>query len=362
MTEESYIKLALELAKKGRGYVSPNPLVGCIIIKDDRIIGAGFHKQYGDKHAEINALDSAKENVEGSTMYVNLEPCSHQGNTPPCVDKIIEKKIKRVVIGTMDMNPLVSGNGIRKLKRAGIDVKVGVLENECINLNKFFFKFITKQIPYVTLKVAQTIDGKIADGSGGSKWITSLPARRYVHGLRSYYDAVLIGSGTVIKDDPSLTVRLIEGRNPFRIILDTDLKIKTSHKIFQNNIDNKLTVITSQNNINRKRKIGKLEKLGVNILYVKKDGPNRLNLKNALRELGKRKISSILVEGGSGVFTSFIYENLFDDLLIFLSPKILGDGIPGIGDLGIKNIKKAQKIKIDHFEKVGEDLLVDLTR
>lgn len=362
MTDESYIKLTLELAKKGRGFVSPNPLVGCIIIKEDRIIGAGFHKEYGGKHAEINAIDSAKENVEASTLYVNLEPCSHQGNTPPCVDRIIEKKIKKVVIGTMDMNPLVSGNGIRKLKKAGIDVKVGVLENECMNLNKFFFKFITKKIPFITLKVAQTLDGKIADTDGGSKWITSLPSRRYVHSLRSHYDAVLIGSGTLLKDDPSLTVRLTEGRNPLRMILDTNLNIKTSHKIFTNNADKKLTLITSKTNINRKRKLNRLEKLGVNVIFVKKESPNRLNLKSVLKELGKKKISSILVEGGGGVFTSFIQQNLFDDILIFLSPKILGQGIPAIGDLGITNIKRAQKIKINSFEKIGEDLLVDLTK
>lgn len=362
MTDESYIKLTLELAKKGRGFVSPNPLVGCIIIKEDRIIGAGFHKEYGGKHAEINAIDSAKVNVEGSTLYVNLEPCSHQGNTPPCVDKIIEKKIKKVIIGTMDMNPLVSGNGIRKLKKAGIDVKVGVLENECLILNKFFFKFITKKTPYVTLKVAQTLDGKIADGDGGSKWITSLPSRRYVHSLRSHYDAVLIGSGTLIKDDPSLTVRLTEGRNPLRLILDTNLNLKTSHKIFTNNADKKLTLITSKANINRKRKLSRLEKLGVNVIFAKKEGPNRLNLKSVLRELGKRNISSILVEGGGSVFTSFIQQNLFDNILVFLSPKILGQGIPAIGDIGITNIKRAQKIKIDRFEKIGEDLLVDLTK
>ena len=362
MTDESYIKLTLELAKKGRGSVSPNPLVGCIIIKDDRIIGAGFHKEYGGKHAEINAIDSAKENVEGSTLYVNLEPCSHQGNTPPCADKIIEKKIKKVVIGTMDMNPQVSGAGIKKLKKAGIEVKVGVLENECVNLNKFFFKYITKKIPYVTLKVAQTIDGKIADGGGGSKWITSLPSRRYVHSLRSQYDAVFIGSGTLIKDDPSLTVRLTEGRNPQRIVLDTNLKIKTSHKIFSNNSDKKLILITSKSSMSRERKLRKLEKLGVEVLFVKKEGPNRLSLKNTLRELGKSSISSILVEGGSGVFTSFIHQNLFDDIMVFLSPKILGDGIPAIGDIGITNIKRAQKIKIDHFEKIGEDLLVDLVK
>jgi diaminohydroxyphosphoribosylaminopyrimidine deaminase / 5-amino-6-(5-phosphoribosylamino)uracil reductase len=361
LTDESYIKITLELAKKGMGKVSPNPLVGCIIIKNDRIIGAGYHQGFGGKHAEINAIESAKENLEGSTIYVNLEPCSHQGKTPPCVEKIIENKIGKVVIGTMDMNPLVSGTGIRKLKRAGVDVKVGVLEKECIQLNRFFFKFITKKIPYVTLKMAQTIDGKIADRNGDSKWISSLPSRRYVHTLRSYYDAVLIGTGTLLKDDPSLTVRLTEGRNPKRIIIDTNLKVRTSHKIFLNNADKNLIIATSKSNVDRKRKLKKLESLGVEMLFVKKDEGNKLNLKNLLKELGKINISSVLVEGGSGIFTSFVQKSLFDNILVFMNPRILGSGIPVIGSIGVKSIKRALKVKINHFEKIGDDLLVDLS-
>ena len=196
MTDESYIQLALEIAKKGIGEVSPNPLVGCILVKDDRIIGAGYHEKFGANHAEINAIENAKELVEGSTLFINLEPCSHFGKTPPCVDKIIEKKIKRVVIGTLDMNPIVSGNGVKKLKSAGIEVKVGVLEKECVNLNKFFFKYITNKIPYISLKAAQTLDGKIADTKGRSQWISSMQSRKYVHHLRANYDAVLIGAGT----------------------------------------------------------------------------------------------------------------------------------------------------------------------
>ena len=200
----------------------------------------GFHEKFGGKHAEINAIEKAKENIEGSTLFVNLEPCSHYGKTPPCVDRIIAEKIKRVVIGTLDMNPLTSGTGVKKLKSAGIDVKVGILEKECIGLNKFFFKYITKKLPYVSLKSAQTVDGKIADKSGESAWISSLQSRKYVHTLRSQYDAVLIGKGTVEKDDPKLTVRLVEGRNPKRIILDTNLDIKLSHRIFTKNKDKNL--------------------------------------------------------------------------------------------------------------------------
>ena len=246
MADESYIQLAIEIAKKGTGSVSPNPLVGCVIIKDNKIIGAGYHQKFGEEHAEINAINSSAESVEGSTLYVNLEPCSHHGKTPPCVDRIIKEKIKRVVIGTLDVNPLVSGNGVKALKKAGVDVKVGVLENECIELNKFFFKYITSKLPYVTLKAAQTLDGMIADKNKNSEWISSKESRKYVHWLRARYDAVLIGSDTAKIDNPKLTVRMVEGRNPYRVVLDSKLSLKTDLYLFKNNFD-------KTNNINHSR-------------------------------------------------------------------------------------------------------------
>jgi diaminohydroxyphosphoribosylaminopyrimidine deaminase / 5-amino-6-(5-phosphoribosylamino)uracil reductase len=362
LTDESYIKLAIEIAKKGRGYVSPNPLVGCIVVKNDRIIGAGYHEKYGENHAEKNALENVKENPEGSTLYINLEPCSHHGKTPPCVDLIIEKKIKKVVVGTLDMNPIVSGRGLKKLKAAGIEVKAGLLEKECADLNKFFFKHITKGIPYVTLKAAQTIDGKIADKNGGSRWISSLASRRYVHELRACYDAVLVGSGTVLKDNPSLTVRLTEGRNPKRIIIDSNLKLKTTHKLFTDNRDNNLVLITSKASIEKKGKVKKLSSLGINIVFAKTNSDGRINLKSALTEIGKLGIASLLVEGGSEIFTSFIQQKLFDDIYLFVSPKILGCGLPVAGNLGIKSIQKTLKIKFANFEKIGDDLLVELIK
>lgn len=359
MTDESYIKLAIEIAKKGHGKVSPNPLVGCIIVKNDRILGAGFHEKFGSKHAEVNAIEKAGNSVEGATLYSNLEPCSHYGKTPPCVDLIISSKIKKVVIGTLDMNPQISGKGVKKLKAAGIEVKVGILENECITLNKFFFKYITKKLPYVTLKAAQTIDGKIADKAGESSWISSVPSRKYVHSLRAKYDAVLVGAGTVEKDDPKLTVRLTEGRNPKRIILDPDLSLKLNYKIFERNSDKNLIVITSKKSMGKKRRINKLNSLGVTILFAKEEKEDRINLKNALREMQKIGIASVLVEGGSQVFTSFIKENLFDEMITFISPKILGCGVPVVGNLGIKQLQKSLKIKINNVEKIGDDVLVE---
>lgn len=362
MTDESYIKLSIEIAKKGIGKVSPNPLVGCIIIKNDRIVGAGYHEKFGENHAEVNAIENAKESVEGAALYTNLEPCSHYGKTPPCVDLIIERKIKKVVIGTLDMNPLISGKGVKKLKSAGIDVKVGVLEKECIELNKFFFKYVVKKLPYISLKAAQTIDGKIADKHGESSWISSIQSRKYVHSLRSKYDSVLVGMGTVLADDPSLTVRLVEGRNPKRVIVDTNLKLKLNHKIFNKNCDKNLIIITSKKSADKKRKINKLHSIGSTVLYAKDDGKDKINLKSALRELHKIGIASVLVEGGSNIFTSFVSENLFDDIFLFVSPKILGCGLPIVGNLGIKNLKNSFKVKINNFEKIGDDVLLELSK
>ncbi len=362
MTDESYIQLAIEIAKKGMGNVSPNPLVGCVIVKNDRIIGAGYHEKFGENHAEINAINSATENLEGSTLFINLEPCSHHGKTPPCVDKIIEKKIKRVVIGTLDMNPLVCGKSVKKLKGAGVDVKVGILEKECEKLNKFFFKYISKKIPYITLKAAQTLDGKIADYNGYSKWVSSVDSRRYVHSLRAKYDAVLVGAGTVAKDDPNLTVRLAEGRNPKRIVLDTNLKLKSDRKLFRNNNDKNLIVITSQKSAGKKNKFKRLSSSGVNVIFVKEDENGELDLKSTLRELGKLNIASVLVEGGNKIFTSFIKYNLYDDILLFLTPKILGNGVATIGNLGIYDIRKAVKVKVKSVDTIGDDILVELVK
>ena len=362
MADESYIKLTIEIAKKGEGYVSPNPLVGCVITKDNRIIGAGYHQKYGEDHAEINAINSANESLEGSTLYVNLEPCSHFGKTPPCVDRIIKEKIKRVVIGTLDMNPLTAGVGVRKLKKAGVDVKVGVLEKECLELNKFFFKAITKKIPFVSLKAAQTLDGMIADKNHFSEWISSEVSRKYVHSLRSKYDAVLIGSGTAKIDDPKLTVRMVEGRNPFRIVLDSAFKLRPDLKLFRLNDDKKTIVVTDEENRAKIKKIEKFRKLDVEVLFVKRDKFKRLDLLSILKKLNKKGISSILVEGGGRTFSSFIKKDLFDDIYLFISPKILGEGLKTFPELSFKNLKNSLKLKIVKSEVIGDDILVKLTR
>jgi len=359
VTDESYIKLTLEIAKKGIGSVSPNPLVGAVLVKDGKIIGAGYHQKYGEAHAEINAIKSASESVEGATLFVNLEPCSHFGKTPPCVDALLESKIDKVVIGTLDMNPLVCGSGIQKLKENGIEVKVGILENECIELNKFFFKNVTKKTPYVTLKAAITIDGKIADGSYQSKWISSIASRKQVHKLRAEYDSVLIGANTVNKDDPQLSVRLVEGRNPKRIILDPQLKSCIERKIFHS--EKNVLLITS---VEKKDtvKVKTLKNLGVNFLFVKTDEMKQFHLKTVLKKMSDQNIASILVEGGAKVYNAFIKENLFDEMQIFIAPKLLGNGIQFLSDFGIKEMSKARKLIIHSFEKYDEDLLLNLRK
>lgn len=362
MNDETYIQLTLEIAKRGSGFVSPNPMVGCVITKNNKIIGAGYHQKYGENHAEINAINSAVEPLEGSTLYVNLEPCSHYGHTPPCVDKIIESKIKRVVIGTLDVNPLVSGSGVKKLKKAGIEVKVGILEKECTELNKFFFKYITKKNPYVTLKIAQTIDGKIADESNYSQWITSSEARKLVHSFRSEYDAVLVGRRTAEIDNPLLTVRLTEGRNPWRVVLDSDLKLSPDLKLFEKNADGKTILFTSKESISKKNKIKKLSELGVRVIFVKKNGNGKLNLKSVLKELANLEITSVLVEGGSEIFSSFLKQNLFDDILMFISPKLLGSGVGAFDWIRINDLRKAFRFRIKHSEIVGDDILLELTK
>lgn len=362
MADESYIQLTIEIAKKGEGSVSPNPFVGCVITKNNRIIGAGYHQKFGDDHAEINAINSSAESLEGSTLYVNLEPCSHYGKTPPCVDRIIKEKIKRVVIGTLDINPLVSGNGVKALKKAGIEVKVGVLEKECVELNKFFFKFITNKLPYVTLKAAQTLDGMIADKNNYSEWISSGEARKHVHWLRARYDAVLIGSDTARKDNPKLTVRMVEGRNPFRVVLDTNLKLKVELNLFRFNSDHKTVVITSEKNKAKLKKISQLEKLGVNVLFAKSDIHGRIQLKSVLKELSNLQIISVLVEGGSKIYSSFLKQNLFDDILLFVSPKILGSGLKIFSEFKSKKLGDAAKLSIRQSQLYGDDLLIELAK
>jgi diaminohydroxyphosphoribosylaminopyrimidine deaminase/5-amino-6-(5-phosphoribosylamino)uracil reductase len=354
--EEQIMLRCIELARKGSGYVSPNPMVGCVITKNGFEISEGYHKKFGENHAEVNAINAALKkglDLSGSTLYVNLEPCSHFGKTPPCADKIIENKIAKVVIGTKDSNALVAGKGIRKLQKHGIDVKVGVLVPFCIELNKFYFKYTKTGLPYVALKAAQTLDGKIADNKNNSKWISSIESRKLVHSLRSQYDAVLVGSNTVRTDDPQLNVRHAKGRNPFRIVIDLNLSLDVKRKLFNDGLSSKTIIITSKTSaLKNKKKINYFSAKDVKIIEL---NSSKNTLKEVLKKLGKLGISSVMVEGGAKTFSEFIRHNLADEAYIFIAPKIFGSG------LDVVNIQGKVNVNIKEFIwfKSGEDILVN---
>jgi len=360
LTDEYYIRECLQLARRGEGYVSPNPLVGAVIVRDGKIIGKGYHKRFGDAHAEVNAIRDARGDVGGATLYINLEPCCHYGKTPPCTDLIISSGIKRVVVGSIDRNPLVAGKGIKKLVEAGLDVTSGVMEEDCSRLNEFFFKWVTTGLPFVTLKIAQTLDGKIATATGDSKWVSSEESRKIVHTLRSKYDAVLVGSNTIKVDDPELTVRLLRGRNPHRILLDGDLSIPLKAKVLSDEFCSRTIVVANRKNQQKQwRKIQKLQTQGVKVIFVPADASRKLNLRAVLRKLGEMSITSMLVEGGGKVYTSFLRSKLVDKVLIFIAPKIIGEGISSLGDLSITKMKQAITFSTFQFERAGSDLLFE---
>jgi diaminohydroxyphosphoribosylaminopyrimidine deaminase/5-amino-6-(5-phosphoribosylamino)uracil reductase len=357
MNDEDYMEMALKLAAKGRGHVSPNPLVGAIIVKNNRIISQGYHQHFGKDHAEIVAIKNARENIAGSTLYVTLEPCCHEGKTLPCTDSIIEHKIARVVIGTIDSNPLVSCKGINYLQGRGIEVKTGVLENDCRKLNEIFFHFMETGLSFVTIKYAQTLDGRIATATGQSQWISSEASRKYVHKLRAEHDAVLVGIGTVINDDPELTVRLVRGRNPLRIVVDSALKIPEQSRVLQNISKAKTLIATTKNSSDQK--FQSIAVSDVEIITVDADDQGNVDLKKLLKLLASRKISSVLIEGGAQIITSILKDNLANRMVIIIAPKILGKGIEAVGDLNITSLNSAKSLSIKKVIRSSNDIIID---
>ena len=357
VNDEYYMKLAIALARKGRGYVSPNPMVGAVIVKNNRIIGRGYHQRFGGNHAEINAIGNSSEDIAGSTLYVTLEPCCHKGKTPPCVDSITKNKIARVVIGTIDSNPLVSCQGINYLQSCGIEVKTGVLKKNCRQLNEIFFHYMETGLSFVTLKYAQTLDGRIATAAGESQWISSEASLKFTHQLRAAHDAILVGAGTVIKDNPELTVRLVRGRNPLRVIVDSELRISQQAKIFQNISSAPTLIATTKNSSNRR--FQRLVDSGVEIITIKADKKGNVDLKKLFKILATRKISSILIEGGAQIITSVFKNNLANRLVIIIAPKIIGSGIEAVGDLNIRNLSSAKILSIKKVSLCGDDIIID---
>ncbi|MFB3925261.1 MAG: bifunctional diaminohydroxyphosphoribosylaminopyrimidine deaminase/5-amino-6-(5-phosphoribosylamino)uracil reductase RibD [Syntrophales bacterium] len=355
--DEIYMKRALMLAKRGEGWVSPNPAVGAVIVKKGRIIGEGYHRKFGGDHAEIDALNRATESVKGAEFFITLEPCTHHGKTPPCIHRLVEASPSRVVIGLSDPNPLVCGKGIEILRKHGIETKVGVLEKECREINEKFFKYIQRKIPFVTVKFAQSLDGRIATAAGHSRWISSPSSLKFAHRERSLHDAVLAGVGTIVRDDPQLTVRLVRGRHPLRIVLDSHLRIPSGARILQQQ-DIARTILVATG-VHGKKKRALVEKMGIEVWQTDQDQGGRVDLKKMLALLGEKGISSLLVEGGAETITSFLKENLADRLLVITAPKIIGRGIEAVGELGIRRMEEAIPLIFRKIFRKGDDVIIE---
>ena len=357
MSDEEYMRLALRLARRGLGWASPNPMVGAVLVRDNHIIGRGYHRRYGGSHAEINALQDASVAPVGATLYVNLEPCCHYGKTPPCVDAIISSKIKRVVIGTLDPNPQASGKSVRILNEHGIETRTGVLEEECRELNKSHFKYMTTGMPLVTLKFAQTLDGRIATAGGDSRWVSSEAFRKRAHKLRAINDAILVGIDTVLADNPQLMVRLVRGRNPARVILDSRLRMPLDAEIIKTGKAAPVIIATTPQADGEK--VSRLRELGIEVMVVQPDASGEIDLKALLQALGGRNISSLLVEGGARVITSFLRQKLADKAIVAIAPKILGKGTDAVGELDIARMSQALKMAFTRISRVGEDIVIE---
>ncbi len=359
MTDQYYMQKAIELSLVGIGMVNPNPLVGAVIVKNNKIIGEGYHASFGEAHAEIIAINNATADCTGTTMYVTLEPCSHFGKTPPCALKIIDYKFDRVVIGIIDPNPLVSGKGIQLLKDAGIKVTTGVLSNKITKMNEVFINYITKKTPFVVMKTASTFDGKTATKSGDSKWISSEKSRKFVHQLRQQYSGIMVGINTIIVDDPELNVRDYNGqiKNPVKIIIDSNARIPINAKALTRNNDTQTIVaVTSKAS---KFKIEQLINIGAYVIVCPhtKQG---VDLKYLMVQLGNISIDSILLEGGGTLNFSALKQGIVNKIITFIAPKIIGGAnspTPVTGN-GIEQLSNAIKIKNLSSEIIGDDILL----
>lgn len=352
VSDEKYMKEALGLATKGLGRTSPNPAVGCIIVKGGRVVGRGWHKKAGGAHAEIEALKGAGKRARGATMYVTLEPCCHQGRTGPCTKAIIEANISKVVAAMSDPNEIVCGRGCEELKLAGIEVKTGVLEEEARQLNEAFGKYITTKTPFVLVKVAISADGMMAAADGSRVHITGRESQRVVHNLRNVYDVIVVGANTVIKDDPLLTARIPGGRNPVRVVVDAKLKIPLNSRVF--NKEAKTIVATTKKA--PKKKVNALRKKGVEVIAIK-EVRGGVDLRALMKALGGRGMMSVMIEGGPTLIRSAFEAGIVDKVMLFIAPKIIGRGKRVDGDEQ-RNIKDAVQLEQVEASAVGSDLLL----
>lgn len=358
--DREYMKIAIDLAAKGCGWVNPNPMVGAVLVKDGRIIGEGYHTSYGMLHAEREALKDAKERGEataGADLYVTLEPCCHTGKQPPCTDAVLSSGVKRVIVGCTDPNPVVAGRGIRILKENGLEVVVGVLREECERQNEVFLHFMRKKIPFTVLKYAMTLDGKTATVTGKSKWITGEMARMRVHEDRSRYMAIMTGVSTVIADDPKLTCRISGGKNPIRLIADTKLRTPLSSTVVRTADKTPTWIITSVSDEYRHEEY---KDAGCRILTVREKA-GMLDLQEVMHRFGEEKIDSVMVESGGTLAWSFLNEGLLNRVQAYIAPKIFGGAAaksPVLGK-GIDIPGDAFLLKNPRSEWLGEDLLLE---
>ncbi len=350
---------AISLARKGSGWVNPNPMVGALVVRDGRIIGEGFHDHFGSPHAEVEAISNSSEPVDGAMLVVTLEPCIHQGKTPPCAHLIVEKRIKKVIIGMEDPNPLVNGAGIAYLKQNGVEIETGILETDCRRLNEVFVHFITTGLPFVLLKSAMTLDGKTATVTHASRWITGDHSRKLVHKIRQEYSAIMVGADTVIYDDPMLNTRLDgkTGRDPVKVIADSHARVPLTAKIFQYNPQ--LTIIaTTVQACPEKRK--SIERLGAQVMICPMKN-NKLDLIYLMQALGKMEVDSVLIEGGSTLAYAALQAGIVNKVMSFIAPKILGGSLAPtpVGGSGIELMEEAIPLKGMKFKKIGQDFLVE---
>lgn len=363
-SDRKWMKLAFELAERGAGYVSPNPMVGCVIIsKDGEKIGQGYHERYGQAHAEQNAVDSVvnKELLSDATVYVTLEPCAHHGNTPPCCEMLADLPVERVVVAMEDPTPKVAGKGIEYLRKHDIKVDTGLMKNRAEKLNEFFLHYHAYNRPFVTLKIAQTLDGYIAAPDGSSEWISSIESRTLVHKWRTRHDAVMVGRNTALLDNPRLTVRHIEGRQPRRVVIDGPFNLPRDLNLFTDQYEEKTIVITYNEEKYENEADPMLSMLksdyfrGKTLLVDQKE--NHTDLDHALRELGKLPLTSILVEAGQNLASALLRERLVDKVECFIAPKMLGGGTRSVMGLDIDHISEIREFREAEWRQIGNDLL-----
>lgn len=361
--DEIYMKRAIDLALLGLGTVSPNPLVGALLVKDGIIIGEGHHEIYGSAHAEVNAIRNSNEDVAGATLYCSLEPCCHTNKqTPPCTNLILNSKIKRVVISTLDPNPFVAGNGVKILREAGIEVATGVLEKEGQLLNEVFFKYIKTGLPFINIKFAQTLDGKMATMSGDSKWISDEVARIEVHKMRLKYDAVMIGRGTLERDNAKLNIRMgvdSKGKIPFRVVVGSLKKLNTNSELMNDEHTDRTILLTSVNDYQEAslEMIEHIKNKKIKVIFANKKS-GKLDFSEAMKKLGEMKITSILVEGGAQLITALINDNMYDKITAFICPKMIGNGISFYQDESNNDMSKSLKLSRVSYNVINDQIMM----